>query len=391
MKALQEDHCPNNIATALAAFLEDELPNNISLEKLAELYQKGGTCPTEDPNDAETLSTRAGLMFFAAKQWDKAEVCFQNSNQLKKAFRSRALYWLSRVHEEKGNRSAAKKDIQELKHSYPFAFHTLMALTSRDEDPGEVLERNEPSLLTRSQQAPQLNNLTEQVELLTQFGLLQAADKVLTWIISDSQNAEPEFMLYLSDLRESHGNQLGRLTILSNMLYANPAFTSKSVMERYFPKIYFPIFEKYSQGLDPYLLMALARRESAFNPKAVSRAKAKGLMQIAPHTQRKLTSLKNIFNPEDNISLGSRYFSELIQRTNGQIHLALASYNAGPNRVEIWSSRYPMSDPILFMDLIPYRETREYVASVLRNYYWYRRLHTDRSPSSVEQLIKTTP
>lgn len=390
-QALTETKCPNNIAVSLAAFLEDELPSKSSYETLGELYRKGGACPTEDPSDSETLMTRAGLMFFAGKQLDKAEECFKISNTEKKAFRSRALYWLSKIYDEKGNRSASRQVLEELRSSYPFSFHNLMALTSKGEDPGSVLERAEPNSLSRSQQAPQLNRLIEQVELLNQFGLHDSADKVLTWVVGDSQSAEPEFMIYLSDLRESHGNQLGRLTILSNMLYSHPEMTSKSVMERYFPKVYFPIFEKHSKGLDPYLLMALARRESAFNTKAISRARAKGLMQIAPQTQRRLSSLKNMFDPEVNISIGSRYLSDLLKRTNGQIHLALASYNAGPNRVDLWSARYPMSDPILFVDLIPYKETREYVASVLRNYYWYRRLHTDSSPSKPSELLQLTP
>lgn len=390
-QALTEKNCPNNIAVSLAAFLEDGLPTKSSYEALAELYRKGGSCPTEDPSDSETLMTRAGLLFFAGKHLEKAEDCFKISTSDKKAFRSRALYWLSRIYDEKGNRSASRQVLEELRAYYPFSFHNLMALTSKGEDPGSVLERAEPNTLSRSQQAPQLNRLIEQVELLNQFGLHYSADKVLTWVVGDSQSAEPEFMIYLSDLRESHGNQLGRLTILSNMLYSHPEMTSKAVMERYFPKVYFPVFEKHSKGLDPYLLMALARRESAFNTRAVSRARAKGLMQIAPHTQRQLSSLKNMFDPDANISVGSRYLSDLLKRTNGQIHLALASYNAGPNRVDLWSARYPMSDPILFVDLIPYKETREYVASVLRNYYWYRRLHTDSSPSHPSELLQLTP
>jgi soluble lytic murein transglycosylase len=387
-KALVEDACPNNIAIALAAFLEDGLPNKSSYSTLAELYEKGGKCPLENPGDSETLTTRAGLLYLADNQHQKAESCFKTSSQDKDAFRSRALYWLSKVYQEKGESSLARETLKELKTKYPFSFHTLMALHSNKEDPGAVLKKSNPSLITRSEHVPQLNNLIEQVELLNENGFPKSAEKVLSWILTDSEKAEPELMIYVSDLKQSQGNYLGQLQILTDVLYANPHLTSKSTMERYFPKLYFPVFEKHSQGLDPYLLMSIARRESAFNPRAVSRARAKGLMQIAPQTQRRLSSTKNAFDPEANISMGSRYISNLVKRSNGLIHLALAGYNAGPNRVDLWVARYPTSDPVLFIDLIPFRETREYVASVLRNYYWYRRLHTEDHPQSIDSILK---
>jgi soluble lytic murein transglycosylase len=387
-KSLAEEACPNNIAIALAAFLEDGLPNKASYSSLAELYEKGGKCPLENPGDSETLTTRAGLFYLADNQHQKAESCFKTSSQDKDAFRSRALYWLSKVYQDKGESSLARETLKELKTKYPFSFHTLMALHSNKEDPGAVLKKSNPSLITRSEQVPQLNNLIEQVELLNENGFQKSAEKVLSWILTDSEKAEPELMIYVSDLKQSQGNYLGQLQILTDVLYANPHLTTKSTMERYFPKLYFPVFEKHSQGLDPYLLMSIARRESAFNPRAVSRARAKGLMQIAPQTQRRLSSTKNAFDPEANISMGSRYISNLVKRSNGMIHLALAGYNAGPNRVDLWVARYPTSDPVLFIDLIPFRETREYVASVLRNYYWYRRLHTEDHPHSIDSILK---
>ncbi|NBX75834.1 MAG: hypothetical protein EBQ92_04725 [Proteobacteria bacterium] len=387
-KALAEEACPNNIAISLAAFLEDGLPNKTTYSAIAELYEKGGKCPLENPGDSETLTTRAGLLYFADNQHQKAESCLKTSSQDKDAFRARALYWLSKVYQEKGDSSLARETLKELKTKYPFSFHTLMALHSVKEDPGVVLKKSNPSLITRSEQMPHLNNLIEQVELLNENGFQRSADKVLSWILTDSEKAEPELMIYVSDLKQSQGNYLGQLQILTDVLYANPHLTSKSTMERYFPKLYFPVFEKHSQGVDPYLLMSIARRESAFNPRAVSRARAKGLMQIAPQTQRRLSSTKNVFDPEANISMGSRYVSNLVKRSNGLIHLALAGYNAGPNRVDLWLARYPTADPVLFIDLIPFKETREYVASVLRNYYWYRRLHTEDSPQTVDALLK---
>ncbi len=91
-----------------------------------------------------------------------------------------------------------------------------------------------------------------------------------------------------------------------------------------------------------------------------------------------------------NVEIGAKYIIELLKKTNGQIHLALAAYNAGPNRLNTWSSRYTVDDPILFVDMIPFRETRDYVASVLRNYYWYRRINKENEKIPAKLLLELT-
>ena len=111
-------------------------------------------------------------------------------------------------------------------------------------------------------------------------------------------------------------------------------------------------------------------------------------MQIHPDTSAKLTNSTSVdlLDPEQNVNLGSRYLSALLGRMENQIHMALAAYNAGEDKLKDWTRRYPTSDPVLFIDLISYRETRNYVASVLRNYYWYRRLH-GATPEIVTNII----
>lgn len=81
--------------------------------------------------------------------------------------------------------------------------------------------------------------------------------------------------------------------------------------------------------------------------------------------------------------LGVRFFSHLLDRYSGDVELALAAYNAGPDRVDEWMRRYPfVENPMLFVDLIPFKETREYVASIARNYYWYLKLYEQQSPGA---------
>ena len=108
------------------------------------------------------------------------------------------------------------------------------------------------------------------------------------------------------------------------------------------------------------LLKALIKTESNFNPKAVSRAGAKGLMQIMPANIKDL-NIQDPFDPQESIMGGARYLKQLIKRFNGELPLALAAYNAGPTVVE----RYQGIPPI--------KETEEFVEKVLKYYAIYRR------------------
>ncbi|WOJ95652.1 transglycosylase SLT domain-containing protein [Congregibacter brevis] len=125
-----------------------------------------------------------------------------------------------------------------------------------------------------------------------------------------------------------------------------------------------------AQSLPVSELMAIARRESAFSPTARSPVGARGLMQLMPATGRSVArkvgvpvSTKALDNIEYNITLGSAYYSQLLERFEGNRAVALAAYNAGPNRVKNWlSDELPLD---AWIETIPYRETRDYVKAVL--------------------------
>jgi soluble lytic murein transglycosylase-like protein len=108
-------------------------------------------------------------------------------------------------------------------------------------------------------------------------------------------------------------------------------------------------------GVDPRLLAAVAKRESAYNPNAVSRVGAAGVMQLMPATARYL-GVRNVFDPRDNVHGGARYLRKLLDTFHGDLDLTLAAYNAGPGAVQ------------RFKGVPPYRETQAYVKSIRANY-----------------------
>ena len=108
-------------------------------------------------------------------------------------------------------------------------------------------------------------------------------------------------------------------------------------------------------GVDADLIVSVITAESKFNPKAISRKNARGLMQLLPQTATRL-GVKNIFDPQENIEAGTKYLRELLDRYDNNLILTLAAYNAGPQRID------------QFKTVPPYRETISYVRRVQKTY-----------------------
>ncbi|MGK0393516.1 transglycosylase SLT domain-containing protein [Alcanivorax sp. NBRC 102028] len=163
-----------------------------------------------------------------------------------------------------------------------------------------------------------------------------------------------------------------------------------------FPPAYLSLFEEQAKphGLDPWLSMAVARRESAFNPQARSPVGAMGLMQLMPATARKVAkdaemgtpTSKTLQDKHTNIALGSRYLAELLDDFSDNRVLALAAYNAGPSRVNRWLENAEDGVPAdVWIESIPFRETRDYVQAVLTYRALFVGMHDDQARS--KQLL----
>jgi soluble lytic murein transglycosylase len=304
------------------------------------------------------------------------------------AFSGRAFYWLAQAQKSLGDKGAAEITLTRLLAKQPLSFHSLVASQEVGTEPLNGWRSTVPLKKTRSARSPKANVFIRQAEILKRFGFDFSAAIITEWTFKKYQRLEGEVRLHLASLADPPT----AITQIPAVLLAQPHLANKFSLEQMYPRPFFEVFVRNNEGVDAYLLMAIARKESRFNPKAVSWADAQGLMQINPNTAKRMTGKDqtDLFNPLTSIELGARHIQMDLSRFDNRLPLAIAAYNAGDEVVSRWLKRYAVSDPLLFLDLIPYRETRDYTGFVLSNYFWYRRLYsTDYPNQNLHSLMRS--
>lgn len=240
-------------------------------------------------------------------------------------------------------------------------------------------------------------------EVIERDSVLHAA---LLWNLADEPALARRFFVHMAATQDAQGLHgladfalsLGRPNIA--LMIAKQAARRGIIL----PRAYFPVTDL--AGMDvavpPEIALAIARRESEFNPDAISPAGARGLMQLMPRTARRMSEQMNLsYSPvrltddwKYNARLGSQYLAQLLKDYEGSYILTFAAYNAGPSRVAQWIETYgdPRAedvDDIDWIEHIPFRETRNYVMRVMEAVFVYRaRL---RGLSGVVQVTRAEP
>ncbi|MBF0545818.1 MAG: lytic transglycosylase domain-containing protein [Candidatus Riflebacteria bacterium] len=176
---------------------------------------------------------------------------------------------------------------------------------------------------------------------------------------SAQQDEKKDFQKALDEAKEEilkpKKNEVKPVSLSSSVL--PPHFNNSQLLFNDSGQKFDELIKKYSMknGLDPELVKRLVEIESNFDPNAISKKGALGLMQLMPETARDL-GIKNPFNPEENIAGGTKYLLEMLKENSGDLRLALAGYNAGPNAVKEYEG------------IPPFPETQEYVRKILHGF-----------------------
>jgi hypothetical protein len=229
----------------------------------------------------------------------------------------------------------------------------------------------------------------EELDLL--MALASAADDDLfdayAGTLARYRRDDSEAQAWLALAYARRGYEVGDYDVRPEIDYASRALTGEGpgdpwVLPFAYPLTYLEDAESAGAafGLDPLLLLALAREESRFDPEVVSGAGAVGLTQKMPATAAMLArelGLEDydLRDPGDSLLLGAAYLRKMLDRFDGNLALALAGYNAGPGNARHWVASFKTLLPDIWLLLKPFDETRRYIVRVVGSYYRYRQLY----------------
>jgi soluble lytic murein transglycosylase len=307
------------------------------------------------------------------------------------------VYWSARAHEKQGDREAAiegfKRVIADYRNSYygreaVREIETLTAATARRGAgpiaPVSPAKRELPPTIVAGE--PPDNAAL--VRGLLESGLYSDAIAELRL----AQQRSGDSPVIEATIAYAYNRNGDLRPGIQTMRRAYPQFLAEGgealpadLREVIFPVNYWELIYKYAtaHNLDPYLMTALIVQESTFEPAVKSSANAWGLMQLVPATGRRYAaslgirpfSTSRLTEPDVNIRIGMAYFADLVKQFNNSVPAALASYNAGENRVARWIAERPGVDRDEFIDDIPFTETQGYVRRIIGQAEDYRLLY----------------
>jgi len=377
--ALSSKECASpELLTVLGQKAEEFFPEPRFKKLAIDLYSRADEC---SDMTHEKARYRLSLLLIDDGQCKRADPVLMklSENTEKGDFISRSLFWRAQCAKTSGNKLLFASIKGRLLKEYPLSYHGLLLTRGQKGALGRSLDVREPLIRFRSKSKPEFNNVIRAVEALQSLRANDLAFELLDSINDQLDQSEVPFRLYVALLMGRAGNTIQQFKVLSGVFKDQPSSITRRALELFYPLKRLDVLQSHASKVDPFLMAALIRQESGFNEHARSRVGALGLMQLMPATARRMerVSLRELLDAKTNIRLGVRYYVSLVNRFDGDAELALAGYNAGPEKVDEWKRRYTTSNRMLFFDLIPFKETRDYVALIARNYYWYLNLYGD--------------
>jgi soluble lytic murein transglycosylase len=328
--------------------------------------------------DAEWLSGWIALQFL-----DEPGVAAEHFKRMYDAVRfpvsrARGAYWVGRAKERLGD-SDQSEEWYATAARYPTTYYGQLATAQIVPGKGLLLPPEAPI-------SPEIRATFDNHELVRAVRMLAAAgeEKRLFSFITQiaTLHDTPEWSNLTARLARFSGRPDLAIRVAKNTLQSHGHFISGG-----YPTLVPPrLPQKVSHDRpETALVLSIIRQESEFDTDAISHAGARGLMQLMPATAREVSRRSGLkyskynltANPDYNVSLGQTYIANLLESYDGYLPMAIAAYNAGPHRVKQWVERHgdprdPDVDAVDWIELIPFKETRNYVQRVLENVQVYR-------------------
>jgi soluble lytic murein transglycosylase len=301
-----------------------------------------------------------------------------------RSLRVKALYWTGRAREALAGRGAAERYYQRVVSDAPRSYYGMLA--ARRVGGAPVVAGDPPLRLPDNpRDAVASDPGYTRVDLLRRIGLVDYAweelEDVVARSVGDTVRLYGLTSAYVQDERYHLALRIMRRHFAQ---LAASGHGPQAFWEMLYPFGWRNEVIQTAErvGLDPYLVAAVVREESSYYPRAVSRAGARGLMQLMPGTAQPMAAVRGwafrdgslLDDPSANIQMGSAFLAGLL-REFGDPRVALAAYNAGPGNARKWWKARQNDDIEVWVERIPFDETRNYVKRVSLSWEEYRRIY----------------
>jgi soluble lytic murein transglycosylase len=322
---------------------------------------------------------RAAIIAFASRRYETAvnelDSLLALHPDAEEAIAAR--YWMGRALLATGDTATALARWRMVASGYPLSYYGMLAAQRLGEPPWAP-----PAMPDTFAEIENLSDAMERVDHLEKVGMDSEARTELEALANGSDSSSSRLLVTAYLMRE-HGLISRAVQLGWRLVRASPSADARAYRLIY-PIVHREaiILESQRREIDPALVSAIIRQESGFNPRATSSAGARGLMQMMPSVGRAVARSVQVpgwrpdllYQPDINVQLGVRHLEAFLSRYEAPY--ALAAYNAGESRVRRWLRRPGARDPEMFVERIPFTETRDYVRVVLRNRGMYRALYT---------------
>lgn len=380
LRAVVADYPTSLAATRALYLLADLAQDDGNIDDAASLFERAAAAPAKADATALSLMRRGAIAFLQA-DYAKAATIFDSyrTRYSSGEYHNQATYWAAQTAKRRGNETMATNLLRGLQDKAPLSYYGLRAaelLGVTFEPPAAA--GPQPSADARAKVNAGLNRWA----LLREVGWNEAASYELGRVRTSAQSDTNALYSFAEELNERGASHIA---ISAGRELLVKVGWNRRLLKIMYPLPYLSIIERESRanGLDPYFVAALIRQESSFNRNAKSGAGAIGLMQVMPATGKALERRANagsvtaatLTDPAINIKLGTMFLADQVRAYGNRLDAVLVAYNAGPTRAQRWRNFPEFGTGDLFIERIPFDETRHYVKVVTLNAAIYRALY----------------